>query len=1166
MSYKDIYGSIASQRSNLRSYSSNISSARKNINIAKQNIRSRNLEIKKQRYRSSKSSISNQRTRRVLKKQKQTIADYEKQLSNAEAEISSAYPKLSEYEKKVKEYESKGYQVREADGNLEFFTTKTIKKTVQPRKVSMVVKYRKAGSNKVRSASAYNTNLNSVVSGLERSGYVIEEIVALGNLDKGSSSRGVVYTRETVQDSVPTVDISSSKKESFPSIEGMVFNNPLKTNTPFVPNAVIESRPSTVQQMTGTKTGMDEDLPVSPKYYQKRSVTNISPDVALGSAKKYQKDRYPSVTVDTSKGKPVSLEDIKERFTFTENQITESKNIIQSNISKIDIDLQTVQNAEYGVFYFDMDKGKTEMGRGDAYKFLKTEKGKQQQSYKQLEEAEDELLTAKSKTVNLSRGLYSKGYRPYEKDGELVWYKEEPSDVAMAKAERITGKLGGKEFAEFWSSGVLSARDPLRLKSLIGLGTGLLSKKDVTRDVAFDVERLDTAKNEGAISYLSTAYTSPFAVTGFSVAMGYGFGNLSGTVAGRLAYSSPTLAKGFMVGEMAIGTAYLTGEAIQVGEAFKKSPSEGLTALTTTGMRVGGGFYGYKLGRDIGFARGTRWGYRSEVKKGDLILYDAGKQQEFILESGTGKDYRNLLLQREKSLWKLEKQGLFKVKTEAKNPVNLENVQTMSSQKSGFKKFTPKFMQKYKSELFGSASEKTQFIKIPKGESHDLDIGFKRYVRASDMWDYSTAKFKIKDQVADIKPLPKTNELVTPFGGRKQPSIKGYEINIGGKTYHSNYRLMPLRESGLRHAHSSLDLAHKGRIKDIGRTTDIATELYTQGVKTGQIGSFKAWRMKKNLDFLIETNPTYESYPKIMDPARAEMFYTTDPLPTKRDIPDIIYKKITPSKIQTKVNQYTFGKIKGIKLSSGKGSKNVPSTPPSVSQEYASFGKTPSLTIASSVGKKTNAGKKLWGSSESIKSPSISPSPSRSLSYSFSPSPSPSRSISPSISSVTSPSISKSIIRSKSVSPSPSISISPSPSPSPSISPSISPSPSPSPSISPSISPSPSPSPSPSSSPSQVPKSFSYSSLSLSGRYKQKAKSKSDIGIQIPKKSYGKTLYSDLLSVTVSQARYGKATHPFVTGKLWKESKKKLYLDVPTVELSPRSERKGFGYRSVKWI
>jgi len=72
--------------------------------------------------------------------------------------------------------------------------------------------------------------------------------------------------------------------------------------------------------------------------------------------------------------------------------------------------------------------------------------------------------------------------------------------------------------------------------------------------------------------------------------------------------------------------------------------------------------------------------------------------------------------------------------------------------------------------------------------------------------------------------------------------------------------------------------------------------------------------------------------------------------------------------------------------------------------------------------------------------------------------------------------------------------------------------------------------------------------------------------LRIPKpkkkqrKNLKKVLYSDLLSVTVSQARYGQATHPRLTHQIWKEAEKTGYLDVPTVEL-----RKG-KKPMVKWI
>lgn len=53
-----------------------------------------------------------------------------------------------------------------------------------------------------------------------------------------------------------------------------------------------------------------------------------------------------------------------------------------------------------------------------------------------------------------------------------------------------------------------------------------------------------------------------------------------------------------------------------------------------------------------------------------------------------------------------------------------------------------------------------------------------------------------------------------------------------------------------------------------------------------------------------------------------------------------------------------------------------------------------------------------------------------------------------------------------------------------------------------------------------------------------------------------KGLLSDLLSVTVSQARYGTATHPKLTKKIWKAGEKSLYMHVPTKELMKEKKKR----------
>ena len=68
--------------------------------------------------------------------------------------------------------------------------------------------------------------------------------------------------------------------------------------------------------------------------------------------------------------------------------------------------------------------------------------------------------------------------------------------------------------------------------------------------------------------------------------------------------------------------------------------------------------------------------------------------------------------------------------------------------------------------------------------------------------------------------------------------------------------------------------------------------------------------------------------------------------------------------------------------------------------------------------------------------------------------------------------------------------------------------------------------------------------------------------ISRPTKRKRKGLLADILSVTQSQARYGTATQPRLTKKLWEEAEKKLFMRVPTKELlgdDKKKEKKYFG-------
>lgn len=77
---------------------------------------------------------------------------------------------------------------------------------------------------------------------------------------------------------------------------------------------------------------------------------------------------------------------------------------------------------------------------------------------------------------------------------------------------------------------------------------------------------------------------------------------------------------------------------------------------------------------------------------------------------------------------------------------------------------------------------------------------------------------------------------------------------------------------------------------------------------------------------------------------------------------------------------------------------------------------------------------------------------------------------------------------------------------------------------------------------------------SLSSLPKTIAKEKTLVSKKV--KGGKKTILADILSVQRSQALFGKATHPEISEKVFKEAKKTLYMHIPTKELKLVKERK----------
>ena len=82
-----------------------------------------------------------------------------------------------------------------------------------------------------------------------------------------------------------------------------------------------------------------------------------------------------------------------------------------------------------------------------------------------------------------------------------------------------------------------------------------------------------------------------------------------------------------------------------------------------------------------------------------------------------------------------------------------------------------------------------------------------------------------------------------------------------------------------------------------------------------------------------------------------------------------------------------------------------------------------------------------------------------------------------------------------------------------------------------------------------IPFAFGKPELFKKRRKRKKGKARAHAPM-LKKGEQQKGLLSDLLSVTRSQARYGKATHPELTKKVWKKAERSMYMHVPTTELA----------------
>jgi len=1141
--YDRIYSDIAGHRSKLVSTSTSLGRQREQLTTQRRKVSSEISRLEKLKRTSDiQTRMKIQKQIMALKRQRAKYGEAFSRISSKEQEISDAQKNLEDYRVKVKRYEGKQFNLTMKDYNPEtlqglIFTK--IRKRKTPRTKSMKVTVEKYNTDTKQwetdqTIGTRNTKVERVVKTWDSKPYYRVSKVSYGG--SGGKTLWDIYGSETADADAGEIKVEAEEDEtpkyvptSIPVTSILHSSNQKNINImrdvssgSFGGNLNIKGGEGT--RLMKSTTALPSDLPFTTEYYTTRGYTYSEASNLAGKNLKGWSDKL-------SKGQPSEFDMIKEGGDLLSKKdlTAEFQKVDQSfstNLTNVTSTITQIEKADPNTYYnITTSSGDIikDMPQPEALRYFKKQKANMESSYTSFQSD----WSSYKKDVD---DKWASGKRPYEWHDEVYWLKTEPRTSSVDKAEYW---LKEQDDGNLWASAGLRGAnllsdDPLHeFKKSIGWGSsgsavvtldgkGRINTGQRSKDIdhyARAMEKLDIPLEKGdTLGYLGTAYTSPFATTGIAVATAVATGGASGFIIGRLSYTAPSLAKAFVVGEMVVGSAFIGMEVGRVGEIYMKDPDQGFTEAVLSGTRIIGGFAGYKAGRQWGMGRGWRSGWRASIKSGikdgylevydmkfdELGNVDKSKSQIKALYGQDAKDYGRFILKMESygtKAWK----GLKGIKTKPQRIIDLDtSVETMKDTPTSFRRAVGGQMKHYKSELFGSPSERSQTLIEVKPSSHDLDMGFWRYARGKDVYKYYSGKLlsgsQYGENLADVKPMPKVGDLATPFGARVKPTIKGY-FKIGNEVFLLDQ--MQLTESGMRHYHSSLDLAHSGRYKDTGRGMKIMEDLWIQGVKSGQLKGIKAYKTGVNLGRYLEMGEIYQNMPKAMDPKLAGLVYTTNPSTSMRDWPDLAYKKIAPASYQEKVNQRTLQMLvgaKGVKTTpfSDKGMMFMRADYPTATQTYYVGGGLPNITRFDTVSQPStfynntsfirlylkspafstksmewypymgSRGTPIGKTSSLSRSVSLSISPSSYISPSRSKSISPSRSVSPSIS--LSPSIVKSISPSinpspypspsKSLSPSPSISILPSPSPSPSPSISISPSPSPSKSLSPSPSPS----------------------------------------------------------------------------------------------------------------
>ena len=314
-----------------------------------------------------------------------------------------------------------------------------------------------------------------------------------------------------------------------------------------------------------------------------------------------------------------------------------------------------------------------------------------------------------------------------------------------------------------------------------------------------------------------------------SVIPGMGFGKVS-TIGRSFLYTryGTGAARAFNIGLTAGGGALMAPSIIDIGTTFKEGKTEqAIKKSIMFGSSLYGGIKGFQIGSSgtitTGEYKGLTTGEKWTLKGSEKSSWMNSLQKEALRSlSSIKQDIRG--------------RGLAPMQNEP----TFTNVRALQGKEWVINPMK-KFFRGTRSEVFGgSATEKPS--------THDIDVAFRSAGRMVQL-ESAARKAGLREGF-DIKPLLKPGRQTGLFGALKEPSYK-YSGGLKGQRFTEQfYRL----------GESSINLAHKGRTKDIPEATRILDLIYsrTGGVPEnmrGKVAGFKdVWgRLEKNPQIMTET-------------------------------------------------------------------------------------------------------------------------------------------------------------------------------------------------------------------------------------------------------------------------------------------------------------------------